>query len=163
MGEVARAVLDAGGEVIGVIPRGLAVKEVAFTELADLRVVDTMHERKAQMAELADGFVTLPGGFGTLDEVFEIITWGQLGIHHKPVGLLNVENYYDGLVNFLDYATRESFIQPVHRSLILDHDRPEGLLDLMETYQAPQVDKIAWAVEQERRSGAPPARSANVC
>jgi uncharacterized protein (TIGR00730 family) len=151
MGEVASSVLSGGGEVIGVIPRGLAVKEVAFSELADLRVVDTMHERKALMAELADGFITLPGGFGTLEETFEALTWGQLGLHRKPCGLLNVAGFYDGLVHFLDYALAQSFIQPMHRSLVLEHDRPEALLDLLEAYQPPVVDKIAWAVEQARR------------
>ncbi|MBT3880148.1 MAG: TIGR00730 family Rossman fold protein, partial [Candidatus Scalindua sp.] len=114
MGEIANAVLGEGGDVIGVIPKGLFAKEVAHTGITELREVGSMHERKALMADLSDGFIALPGGLGTIEEIFEIITWSQLGMHRKPCGLLNVNNYYDKLIGFLDHAVSEQFIKATH-------------------------------------------------
>jgi len=118
MGAVADAVLAAGGTVTGVIPGALVEKEVAHSGLTDLCVVASMHERKALMADLSDGFVALPGGWGTLDEFFEILTWAQLGIHHKPCGLLNVHGYFDGLLSFLEHSYAEGFVRREYRSMI---------------------------------------------
>ena len=118
MGAVADAVLAAGGKVTGVIPGALAEKEVAHSGLTDLRVVTSMHERKALMADLADGFIALPGGWGTLDEFFEILTWAQLGLHHKPCGLLNVHGYFDGLLSFLEHSHEEGFVRREYQSMI---------------------------------------------
>jgi uncharacterized protein (TIGR00730 family) len=146
MGEVARTVFERGGEVIGVIPEGLVKKEVGYTELADLRVVSTMHERKAAMAELADGFIALPGGFGTLEEFFEVVTWAQLGLHPKPCGLLDAVGYYTLLGDFLDNAVREGFILGGHRDMILVESTADALLDRFAAYQAPHIDKAAWAL-----------------
>ncbi len=132
MGAVADAVLAAGGKVIGVIPRSLADREVAHAGLTELHLVDTMHERKALMADLADGFAALPGGLGTLDEWFEIWTWAQLGYHQKPIGLLNFEGFFDPLLTFLDRLVAEGFVRPEHRALaVVAPDSPtlfEGLL-----------------------------------
>jgi uncharacterized protein (TIGR00730 family) len=141
MGAVADAALAAGGGVIGVIPHALALKEVAHEGLADLRIVDSMHERKAQMADLSDAFVALPGGFGTLEELFEVVTWAQIGIHGKPCGLLNVEGYFDRLLSFLDHAAAERFVRPEHRALILQETDPERLLDRLADFRAPTLDK----------------------
>jgi len=145
MGRVARAMVAAGGDVIGVIPAPLADKEVALTTLSDLRVVDTMHERKAIMADLADAFVALPGGFGTIEEIFEAITWGQLDLHAKPCGLLDVDGYFGHLQVFLDHGRDHGFITPEHRSMVLVSDNHNALLDLLEAYEPPRVDKAAWA------------------
>ncbi len=128
MGELANAALEGGGEVIGVVPRIFIERKIAHAALADLRVVDAMHERKGLMAELSDAFIALPGGLGTIDEIFEMITWTQLGIHRKPCGLLNVCGYYRELANFLDYAVSEGFIREPHRSLILVDESPDVLL-----------------------------------
>jgi len=141
MGAVADAVLAAGGEVVGVIPDFLKAKEIAHRGLTDLRVVGSMHERKALMAELASGFVALPGGYGTLEEFGEILTWAQLGLHGNPIGLLNVEGYYDGLLGFFDHAVTEEFLSRRLRSLVLEADDPARLLDLMAAYQPQDVDK----------------------
>ena len=119
MGVLADSMLRAGGEVIGVIPQSLVAKEVAHHGVTELRVVDTMHQRKALMNELSDAFIALPGGFGTLDEFFEILTWSQLGIHAKPSGLLNVSGYYDSLLAMLDHAVTERFLRPAHRQLVI--------------------------------------------
>ena len=146
MGRLAEAVLERKGEIIGVIPRSLFEKEVAFTGLTDLRVVDSMHERKALMAELADGFIALPGGFGTVEEFFEVATWAQLGLHTKPCGLLNVHHYFDRLLEFMDHTVSERFVEPEHRAMILVDDEPERLLGQFETYQPPKVDKAKWAL-----------------
>jgi uncharacterized protein (TIGR00730 family) len=127
MGVVADAALAAGGRVIGVIPEPLATKELAHTGLTELRVVRTMHERKALMAELSAGFLALPGGVGTFEEFFEIVTWAVLGLHRKPVGLLNVEGYYDPLRALLDHAVAERFVRPEHRALVVVSDQPEAL------------------------------------
>ena len=143
MGVLADAVLDGGGEVIGVIPGPLASRELAHRALTDLRVVDSMHERKATMASLSDGFVALPGGLGTLEETLEILTWAQLGIHNKPVGVLNVEGYYDGLLRFLAHAVREGFVRPEYVGLLLFGDTPAALLDLFAAWQPPVITR-AW-------------------
>jgi uncharacterized protein (TIGR00730 family) len=119
MGVLADSMLRAGGEVIGVIPQSLVAKEVAHHGVTELRVVDTMHQRKALMNELSDAFIALPGGFGTLDEFFEILTWSQLGIHAKPSGLLNVSGYFDSLLAMLDHAVTERFLRPAHRQLVI--------------------------------------------
>ena len=133
MGEIADAVLAGGGEVIGVIPKPMVSREVAHRGLNDLRVVETMHERKTLMAELSDGFIALPGGMGTLEEFFEITTWAQLGLHHKPCGLLNVAGYYDKLIEFLDQAMQEGFIKPIHRALMTVASDADSLLDKLES------------------------------
>ena len=146
MGKIAEAVLEMGGEAIGVIPKGLVDKEVAFTGLADLRVVDSMHERKALMADLSDGFIALPGGLGTIEEFFEVITWAQLGIHPKPCGLLNINHYYDRLIDFLDHTVNEKFVEMEHRSMILIDKNPEKLLQKFETYHPPKIDKAKWVL-----------------
>jgi len=144
MGMIASTVLSGGGDVIGVIPEDLLKKEVAFTELLDLRVVQTMHERKSLMNDLSDGFISLPGGMGTFEEFFEVLAWGQLGIHKKPVGLVNVANFYGKMLDFLDHSVEENFVQPLHREMLLVHETPVGLLDLFETYESPVVDKAGW-------------------
>ena len=128
MGELANAALEGGGEVIGVVPRIFVKRKIAHAALSDLRVVDAMHERKGLMAELSDAFIALPGGLGTIDEIFEMITWTQLGLHRKPCGLLNVCGYYSKLADFLDYAVSEGFIREPHRSLILVDEKPNVLL-----------------------------------
>ncbi len=141
MGKIADAVLEEGGSVVGIIPKGLFVKEVAHTGLTELRVVGSMHERKSLMADLSDGFIALPGGFGTIEEIFEILTWSQLGIHRKPCGLLNVCHYYDKLIGFLDHAVSEQFIKNDHRSTILIDECPDTLLEKFEAYKAPETAK----------------------
>jgi uncharacterized protein (TIGR00730 family) len=117
---------------------------VAYTGLSELRVVDSMHERKALMADLADGFIALPGGLGTIDEFFEVLTWAQLGMHHRPCGLLNVCGYYDRLIEFLDHAIEQQFIQPAHRHMVLTAESAEVLLDAFASYRPPRVDKAQW-------------------
>lgn len=147
MAEIANAVMEAQGEVIGVIPRSLVEKEVAHGGLSDLRVVDSMHQRKALMAELSDGFIAMPGGLGTLEEFFEVLTWAQLGMHTKPCGLLNVCGFYDRLLSFLDHAAEQRFIKPFHRASVLVADSPEHLLAQFEMYRAPVSEK--W-IDRER-------------
>ena len=137
MGVLADAVLDAGGEVIGVIPGPLATPELAHAGLTELRVVWSMHERKATMATLADAFMALPGGLGTLEEILEVLTWAQLGIHGKPVGLLNACGYWDRLVDMLAHAVGEGFVRPQHAALLLVGDTPAELLDHFETWRLP--------------------------
>lgn len=144
MGKIARTVFENGGEVIGVIPKALAEKEVAYKKLSDLRIVNSMHERKAVMAELSDGFMALPGGLGTVEEFFEILTWSQLGIHNKPCGILNVCGYYDHILKFVDQAIDENFINKEHRSLLMVDENPEGLIKQFENYKPPKVDKVKW-------------------
>ncbi|MCC5653801.1 TIGR00730 family Rossman fold protein [Nostoc sp. XA013] len=141
MGVVADAALLAGGEVIGVIPEFLAAKEIAHNELTVLHVVGSMHERKTKMADLADAFIALPGGYGTLEEFCEILTWAQLGLHQKPCGLLNVERYFDPLLRLFDHAVKEEFLKSALRSLVLEGSDAQSLLDLFATYQPPIVDK----------------------
>ncbi len=137
MGIVADRVLALGGEVVGVIPKALAHKEVAHANLTELHVTHSMHERKMMMAELSDGFIALPGGVGTLEELFEIWTWGQLGFHQKPCGLLNVEGYFDSLIGFLDHVLEEQFVKSHHRAMLMVESNPEALLDRYVSYQPP--------------------------
>ncbi len=141
MGEIADAVLAAGGQVIGVMPRALVEKEVQHDGLTELLVVDSMHERKLKMAEISDGFIAMPGGLGTLEELFEILTWAQLGFHQKPCALLNVASYYDKLSAFLNHAVDEQFIKPVHSHMLLIENNPEKILQSMLAYQPPTEDK----------------------
>jgi len=142
MGAVAEAVLNGGGHVIGVIPEKLVIKEVVHEKLPDLRVVKTMHERKALMADLADGFIALPGGYGTFEEFFEVLAWGQLGWHQKPFGLLNVAEFYTPLVQFLNHTTEQGFIRRAHRELIILENEPEILLQKMKEFRPPT--EIKW-------------------
>jgi uncharacterized protein (TIGR00730 family) len=141
MGIVADAVLRGGGSVLGVIPGFLAAKEIAHPGLTELRVVASMHERKALMAERADAFVALPGGFGTLDELFEILTWAQVGLHQKPCGLLNVDGFFDGLVAYLDHAVKEQLLKAEHRAMLLIETTPEALLQRLLDYRPVVVEK----------------------
>ncbi|MGQ4277205.1 TIGR00730 family Rossman fold protein [Pseudidiomarina sp. E22-M8] len=141
MGIIADRVLAQGGRVIGVIPQALVDKELAHEGLTELHVVPSMHARKAKMAELADGFIAMPGGMGTLEELFEMLTWAQLGLHQKSCAVLNVDGYYEGLISFLENATSQGFIRAEHRHLLISHDEPEQLLALMENYEAPQQPK----------------------
>jgi uncharacterized protein (TIGR00730 family) len=141
MGILADTVLECGGEVIGVIPEVLQRKETSHQGLTELRVVASMHARKAEMTQLADAFVALPGGLGTLEELLEVLTWAQLGMHGKPCGLLNVRGYYDHLVCLLDTAVSEGFLKQVHRSMLQIDTDPGKLIDSFSTYRAPVVDK----------------------
>jgi uncharacterized protein (TIGR00730 family) len=141
MGIVANAVLGAGGEVVGVMPDHLVAKEIQHKQLTKLHVVATMHERKALMNDLADGFIALPGGFGTYDEFCEVVTWGQLGLHKKPCGILNVAGFFDPLLALFDHATAEGFIRPDHRAMVLVEGDPARLLDRCAEYRAPIVEK----------------------
>ena len=141
MGIVADAALAGGGEVIGVIPGALADREVAHAGVTDLRVVDSMHARKALMAELSDAFIAMPGGVGTFEEFFEAVTWTQLGVHRKPCGLLNVGGFYTPLAAFIDQAVTEGFIKPVHRAMIVVDDDPERLVNSLATVKLPDVPK----------------------
>ena len=147
MGVIADAVIDHGGEVIGVIPQPLADREIAHARISELRVVDSMHTRKAMMAELADGFVAMPGGVGTFEEFFEVVTWTQLGVHRKPCGLLNVSGFYSPLAAFIDQAVSEGFIKPIHRAAIVVDDDPERLLDSLTSIKLPDVPR--WIRREE--------------
>lgn len=147
MGEVADAVLQAGGEVDGVIPHALEARELAHRGLTRLHVVDSMHDRKSLMADLADGFVALPGGMGTIEEMCEVLTWAQLGLHGKPCGLLDVAGYYHPLVAFFDHAVAEGFLRPEHRDMVLRAEDPARLLDLMGSWRPPDVPK--WIRREE--------------
>lgn len=142
MGRIADAVLHGGGQVTGVIPDALADLEIAHAGLSELLVVKSMHERKALMAERADGFIALPGGLGTMEELFEVLTWAQLGMHGKPCGILNVNGYYDNLVSLLDSMVQQGFVKPTHREMLLVESQVTDLLDRMEQYRAPVVDKL---------------------
>ncbi len=141
MGEIADTVLAGGGEVIGVIPQSLVDKEVSHSGLTELKIVNSMHERKAVMAEISDGFIALPGGLGTIEELFEVLTWSQLGFHKKPCALLNIKQYYHSLSLFLDHAVKEKFVKPIHREMLLVEEDPAILLDAMKEYSPPAVDK----------------------
>jgi uncharacterized protein (TIGR00730 family) len=163
MGALADAVLAAGGEVVGVIPGLLVDAEVAHPGLSDLRVTGTMHERKALMADLSDGFIALPGGLGTLEEFAEIVTWGQLGLHAKPTGLLNLLGYYDGLLGFLDHAVAESFVRADHRDMILAEPSAARLLAAMDGWAAPRapakwIDADGTDIRTGRGAQDPPGR-----
>lgn len=142
MGAVADSVLAAGGEAVGVIPEALSEREVAHQRLTELHVVDSMHTRKRRMVDLADGFVALPGGFGTLEELVEVLTWAQLGFHDDPCGLLNVAGYYDGLVSFFDAQVDAGFVEPEHRDLLTVTDDPVDLLDRFEAYVSPVDERV---------------------
>ncbi len=148
MGIIADAVLAEGGEVIGVIPQSLVDREVAHQNLTTMHVVNSMHERKALMADLSDGFIALPGGMGTFDEFCEILTWAQLGIHQKPCGILNVENYFTPLLKMFDHAMNEGFLRDAHRNLVIEATKPEILLDLFDNYQPQSVAK--WMDQNKR-------------
>lgn len=148
MGVVADAVLAGGGEVIGVIPRALATKEIAHQGLADMRVVSSMHERKALMVELADGFVALPGGFGTFDELFEAITWEQLGVHEKPIGILDVDGYFAPFFALVEHAIGEGFVRPEYRGLVVRATEPGALLDRMALHRPP-AGVLKWIGKDE--------------
>ena len=141
MGALADAALQAGGEVIGVIPDMLAAKELAHAGLTELRVVGSMHERKALMAELSDAFIAMPGGYGTFEEFCEILTWTQLGLKQSPCGLLNIDGYYNHLLKLFDHAVAEQFVKPVHRRMVLDDSDPASLVARLKGYSAPVVDK----------------------
>ena len=144
MGTIADEMRERGGEVIGVLPKGLFVREVAHANLSELHEVGTMHERKALMADLADGFIALPGGYGTFDELFEITTWSQIGLHKKPIGVLNVEGYFTPLLALITHATTEGFILPFHTHLLLQRETPGELLDAFAAFQ-PSDAQIKWA------------------
>jgi uncharacterized protein (TIGR00730 family) len=141
MGIIADEVMRAGGEVVGIIPDSLDKKEVGHRGITELRVVSSMHERKALMAELADGFIAMPGGIGTFEEFFEILTWAQLGFHEKPCAILNIAGYYDGLLALCDNAVSEGFLRPAHRQLILEDSNPEFLLEKMRNLTPVPVEK----------------------
>ncbi len=144
MGALAGSVLDSGGEVIGVIVESMNTPELAHTRLTQLEVTATIHQRKARMYELADGYIALPGGYGTLDELFETLIWAQIGEHCKPVGLLNVNGYYDALLTMLDRALEEKFLFPEHRRALLCDSQPEELLDAMIAFQPPLEAVKRW-------------------
>jgi uncharacterized protein (TIGR00730 family) len=141
MGRVADAAAEAGGEVIGVMPQGLVDREVAHHGLKDLRVVGSMHERKALMADLSDAFVALPGGIGTMEELFEVWTWAQLGDHHKPCALFNVRGYYDALLRFIDHSVAEGFLKPPHRDMLIVADAVDALFAAYDAWRAPPTTK----------------------
>ena len=144
MGVIANTVLAEGGEAIGVLPRGLFIRELPHKGLTELHEVGSMHERKALMADLADGFISLPGGFGTFDELFEIITWAQLGLHRKPVGVLNAAGYFEPLLALIEHSSREGFIPAAHMSLLMSEDDPTLLLDRFAHY-TDQAPASKWA------------------
>ncbi len=141
MGEIADTVVDGGGEVIGIMPKSLAEKEIYHTGLTRLEIVDSMHERKAMMADNSDGFIALPGGLGTIEEIFEVLTWAQLGFHKKPCALLNALGYYDHLSAFLNHTVIEGFVNTDSRSMLITESDPETLLKRFEAYKAPVVNK----------------------
>jgi uncharacterized protein (TIGR00730 family) len=148
MGALASAAMAAGGKVIGVIPKALDKREVAYRGITELRVVSSMHERKAMMAELADAFVALPGGIGTLEELFEMWTWAQLGLHHKPCGLLDVRGFYGGLAQFINHVVDEGFLKPEHREMLFIEREPAALLMRLKAFQ-PQLATAKWIDKQE--------------
>jgi uncharacterized protein (TIGR00730 family) len=135
MGRLADAVLAEGGEAIGVLPEALVAKEIGHAGLDDLRVVGSMHERKALMADLSDGFVALPGGLGTVEELFEVYTWSQLGLHRKPCALLDVEGYYEGIASFLDHSVRERFVREDHRAMLIVEREPRALIERLRRFE----------------------------
>ena len=149
MGVLADAVLEAGGEVIGVIPQALVDKELAHSGLSAMHVVASMHERKALMADLSDAFLALPGAYGTADELFEILTWAQLGLHAKPIGLLDVDGFFDPLLAWLDHTVREGFLRERHRKLLLKSEDPQQLLDMIAQYP-PTAIEPKWIEDKDR-------------
>jgi len=146
MGILADSVLTNGGEVIGVIPKFLVEKEIAHPQLTELLLVDTMHDRKAKMNELCDGVIALPGGFGTMEELFEMLTWAQLGLHQKAIGILNIDGYYDHLIDLLDRMVEEGLLKMVNRKMLIESKNSVDLISKMFAYQAPLVDK--WITQQ---------------
>jgi uncharacterized protein (TIGR00730 family) len=148
MGVLADTILARGGRAIGVIPESLMAKEVSHTGLTELRIVNSMHERKALMSDLSDGFIALPGGFGTVEEFCEVVTWSQLGLQSKPCGLLNVENYYDHLLELFDHAVREGFLREKNRRLVLDDEDPARLLEKLKVFRSEPTAK--WIEREER-------------
>jgi uncharacterized protein (TIGR00730 family) len=153
MGILADAALEAGGEVTGVIPRFLHVKEVAHTKLTELITVETMHARKALIEEMCEGAIALPGGFGTLDELFEMLTWGQLGLHDKPVGILNTNGYFDPILSALDRMVEEGFLKDLNRDMVLVNNEIEKLVNAMRNYQPPKVRK--WIMDGDPKKDIP--------
>jgi len=147
MGILAKSSIEQGGQVIGVIPQAIADMEVAYTNIQDLRIVEDMHTRKALMAELADAFIALPGGMGTVEELMEILTWAQLGFHGKPCGVLNIAGFYDQLLKFLDHLVKDQFIAPEHRSMLMVDESPQGLLEQFRAYAPPKIDKAKRSLE----------------
>ena len=141
MGRISETVKSGGGEIIGIIPNALLAREAGRNDIGELRIVRSMHERKAIMVEISDGFIAIPGGFGTFEEFCEIVTWAQLGLHAKPVGLLNVDSYFDPLIAQFDRAVTEEFAYPENRALILHETNPDRLLDLMEAYNPPKIEQ----------------------
>lgn len=156
MGTLADAVLAAGGEATGVLPRDLVALEPPHKHLTNLHLVDSMHERKQLMTDLSDAFVALPGGLGTLEEVFETISWAQLGIHSKPTGFINVNGFFDPLIDFLDRAVTTGFVRPEHRAIVSVDRRPDVLLDMLDRFEAPVVHK--WIDLDDDPSLSPPRR-----
>lgn len=147
MGVLAEKAIELGGRVIGVIPESLATKEVAHDSISELIVVGSMHERKAKMAELSDGFISLPGGIGTIEETFEMLTWSQLGFHNKPCGIINVLGFYDRLIEFLNHISEEKFFMDIYRRMLIVETDPSALLEKFEQYKPPQVKH--WIAEDE--------------
>jgi uncharacterized protein (TIGR00730 family) len=151
MGVLADSVMQAGGKVVGIIPEALLLREKGKRNISELEVVSTMHERKQRMADLADAFVALPGGYGTLEEFCEILTWSQLGIHAKPVALLNIAGFYDSLIALFDHAVGEGFLQPQYRQLVVVEQSPQRLIEALRAWRAPAIE--AWDVGSQKRLG----------
>ena len=149
MGVLADTAMAAGGEVVGVMPQALVDREIGHTEISELRVVGSMHERKALMADLSDAFIALPGGAGTLEELFEVYTWAQLGLHDKPCGLLDVEDYFSGLVGFLDHAVDERFLREEHRAMLIVEREPRALIERLAEFE-PRAVTPKWIDREER-------------
>jgi uncharacterized protein (TIGR00730 family) len=149
MGVLADTVMAAGGEAIGVMPQALVDREIGHTGISELRVVGSMHERKALMADLSDAFIALPGGAGTLEELFEVYTWAQLGLHDKPCGLLDVEDYFSGLVGFLDHAVDERFLRKEHRAMLIVEREPRALIERLAEFE-PRAVTPKWIDREER-------------
>lgn len=147
MGELANTVLKYNGKVIGVIPENLVAREAALKDVTELRIVNSMHERKAVMSELSDGFIAMSGGIGTLEEFFEVWTWAQLGIHNKPIGLLNINGYYDNLINFIHHSVKQQFVNEQNLNMIIIEKEPDKLIDKMNNYKPPEVMK--WIAQDE--------------
>jgi uncharacterized protein (TIGR00730 family) len=147
MGAIADSVLEAGGTVIGIIPERLAAKEIAHNGLTELHVVKSMHERKAAMAEMSEGFIAMPGGFGTIEEFCEVLTWSQLGFQKKPCGLLNTLGFYNSLIELFDDMTRKEFVMPVHRNLVIVSEDPDDMIDRVSNYVHTAPDK--WLTKEE--------------
>lgn len=145
MGKLADGVISAKGEIVGIIPEFLKTKEIAHDELTELITVENMHQRKALMQEMSEGFITLPGGFGTMEELFEILTWGQIGLHKKPIGILNINGYYDSLIQLVDKMVEEGLLNEKHREIILVSDSVEDLISQMNLYQVPFVSILEGA------------------